>query len=161
MIFVTVGSQMPFDRLIAGVEQWAERTQRAAEVFAQIGASQRVPKHIKWTREMGPDEFKQTCQRADFIVAHAGMGSILSAMELGKPIVVMPRLGRLMETRNDHQVATANWLKGRHGIDVAEDETHLPTVLDAMLAQSSRPERIAPVAAGQLTDRIRAFIQES
>ena len=38
MIFVTVGSQLPFDRLVRAVDDWAAGNGGAA-AFAQIGAS--------------------------------------------------------------------------------------------------------------------------
>ena len=41
------------------------------------------------------------------IYAHAGMGTILSALKQDKPIIIVPRLASLKEHRNDHQIATA------------------------------------------------------
>ena len=41
------------------------------------------------------------------VIAHDEMGSIITALEMGKPIVVMPRRAELGEHRNDHQVAAA------------------------------------------------------
>ena len=42
------------------------------------------------------------------IVAHAGMGTILTALETGKRLLVMPRRAALGEHRNDHQLATVS-----------------------------------------------------
>ena len=42
MIFVTVGHQMPFDRLIAAVDAWAGARGRS-DVFAQIGTTSLRP----------------------------------------------------------------------------------------------------------------------
>jgi len=106
MIFVTVGAQMPFDRLTQVIDQWASR-HRDIEVFGQIGTGGWRPSCFKWTEFMNPSEFRVKVKESQLVVAHAGMGSIITALELGKPILVMPRLGRLKETRNDHQIATA------------------------------------------------------
>ncbi len=38
MIFVTVGEQLPFDRLVRAVDEWAAASGK--EVFAQIGNSE-------------------------------------------------------------------------------------------------------------------------
>ena len=91
MIFATVGSQESFDRLIRAVDEWAILRGRD-DVFAQIGGSTLQPKHIKFTKFLEPNEFNRVIREASVIVAHAGMGSIISALELGKPLVVMPRL---------------------------------------------------------------------
>ncbi len=74
---------------------------------------------------------------ADVVIAHAGMGSIISAAEFGKPMVLLPRRGSLRETRNDHQIATAKWLRSKPGIFVADSEDELPTVLARALADSA------------------------
>ena len=77
-----------------------------------------------------PDGFHARMLWADLIVSHAGMGSILTALQCGKPILVMPRLGRLHETRNDHQLATALRFKALAKVAVAEDEGELHVMLN-------------------------------
>ncbi len=154
MIFVTVGSQMPFDRLVRAVDEWAAARGRS-DVFAQIGPTDWRPAHIAWETFIEPAEFRRRMETADVIVAHAGMGSILTALELGKPILVMPRQGALRETRNDHQLATA--LKWRDRIAVATDERELAVRLDA-LAELRPSERISSGASPELIEAIRSFI---
>jgi UDP-N-acetylglucosamine transferase subunit ALG13 len=129
VILVTVGSQMAFDRLIAAVDAWAGRTGNK-DVFAQIGPSELEPKNVRWERFIDPDEFRRKMTEADAVVAHAGMGTILSALELGKPILVMPRRGELKETRNDHQVATAQRFLALKRVYVADDADALANWLD-------------------------------
>ena len=124
MIFVTVGAQMPFDRLIQAVDRWAGLMQRN-DVFAQIGTSDLQPEHLQWTARLDPIEFKAKMRDADLIISHAGMGSILTALELDRPILVLPRRGDLRETRNDHQIATAKWLSDQGTVTVAMDEHEL------------------------------------
>ena len=88
-------------------------------------------------------------QRAKVIVAHAGMGSIISALELGKPIVVMPRHGALRETRNDHQVATAKRFGAQGRVVVAQDEHDFAAKLDYALTLPET-DRIDPEASPRL-----------
>jgi UDP-N-acetylglucosamine transferase subunit ALG13 len=132
VIFVTVGAQMPFDRLVRSVDEWADSHQRE-DIFAQIGTSSYRPRHIRHSQFIAPAEFRRHVERADVIVAHAGMGSIISAVELGKPILVMPRRGDLGETRNDHQVATAERFGSLRLIEVATNERELGRKLDEIV----------------------------
>lgn len=156
MIFVTVGAQMPFDRLVRAVDEWAGRTGRD-DVFAQIGDTDLVPKHLKWSRLLAPSEFRARLESADLIVSHAGMGTILTALVHDKPILVLPRRGDLRETRNDHQVATAQRLGGRGRIAVALDEAELSARLeDAHELRSSG--QIRRWASEELLSTIREFI---
>jgi UDP-N-acetylglucosamine transferase subunit ALG13 len=129
VIFVTVGGQLPFDRLVHAVDQWAAEQQRA-DVFAQIGKSASPPSHIQWQRFLSPPDFQSKAREAQVIIAHAGMGSILTALEFSKPIVVMPRRAHLGEHRNDHQWATVKNLGSHPGITVVTDEEALLHELD-------------------------------
>lgn len=156
MILVTVGAQMPFDRLVGAVDTWAEQRGRD-DVFAQVGPGSRKPRHIEWCEFLDPAAYRERCTAADAIVAHAGMGSILTALELGKPLLIMPRRGDLRETRNDHQVATARRFSGKCGVSVALDERELPAKLDT-LGTLAAGERIAPFASTELLEAVREFI---
>lgn len=157
MIFVTVGAQMPFDRMVRTVDEWAGRSGRK-DVFAQIGPTDWHPSHIEWTPFLDPSEFRARVQEAEAIVAHAGMGSIITALELGKPILVMPRRGDLKETRNDHQVATAKRFLEQGRIQVAFDEKELVEKLDQIGGMQAK-KRIGAQASPELIETIRAFIR--
>jgi len=156
MIFVTVGGQLPFDRLVHAVNGWAKDRGRE-DVFAQLGNSSNAPDYINWERFLSLSEFRTKAEESDVIVAHAGMGSILTALELGKPIVVMPRRAHLGEHRNDHQWATANHLGHGLGIPVASDEAELIGLLDHLTDLRSPTERISAEYTG-LLDFLRGAI---
>lgn len=130
MIFVTVGEQLPFNRLVRTVDEWAAAS--GQEVFAQIARTDWKPEHIEYQDFLAPHEFRDKFQAADFVVAHAGMGTIIDALELGKSILVMPRRANLGETRNDHQVATAKRFLALNYVSVAFDEKELLTKLDKL-----------------------------
>lgn len=132
MIFVTVGSQMPFDRLVQAIDDWAH-LHPSQQVFAQIGQTRLRPDYIEYCESLSPSEFRARVKQAEVVIAHAGMGSVLTALEFAKPLVVVPRRGDLRETRNDHQIATARWLAQRPGIAVAMDSRDLPLALDRVM----------------------------
>jgi len=157
VIFVTVGAQMSFDRMVRAVDAWAGARGRT-DVFAQIGPTDWAPEHIAYERFLEPPEFRRRLEEADALVAHAGMGSILSALQVGKPILVMPRRGDLRETRNDHQVATAERLGALGKVAVAMDEGELAARLDR-LGDVSASERIGRFASDELVSAIRGFIE--
>jgi UDP-N-acetylglucosamine transferase subunit ALG13 len=157
MIFVTVGSQTPFDRLIRAVDEWAGAHDRS-DVFAQIAATTYRPEYIKFTNFLTPTEFAEAVQRCSVIVAHAGMGTIISALELGKQVVVMPRRASLHETRNDHQVATAQSFGAQGRIIVASDEYELPHKLEYANSLGDA-NRITTHASPRLLATIRNFLE--
>jgi UDP-N-acetylglucosamine transferase subunit ALG13 len=126
--------------------------------FAQIGPSNHRVKHIRTERFIDPTEFRNCVEAASLVIAHAGMGSIITALELGKRIIVMPRRASLGEHRNDHQVATAKRFAARGRIEVAFDERELADKLDH-LDVLYRGERLGADASPQLILTIRTFIE--
>lgn len=157
MIFVTVGAQMPFDRLVRAVDQWAKMYGRD-DVFAQIGQSEYRPANIQWTKFLDPDEFKRKYEAAKVIVAHAGTGSIITALQLGKPVLIMPRRANLRETRNDHQIATSEQFRRFDSVEVAWDENELATKLE-IIDKLCGSTRIEACASCELVKAIREFIE--
>ena len=158
MIFVTVGTQLPFDRLVRGVDEWAERSGRR-DVFAQIGPNGWRPRHIDAAPFVSPEEHRRRMESASAIVGHAGMGTIIGALELGKPVLIMPRVASHGEHRNDHQIATSKRFEAVRGVAVAWDEQELPARLEALLGMRAG-ERIGSQASDRLIAVLRQFIQD-
>jgi UDP-N-acetylglucosamine transferase subunit ALG13 len=158
VIFVTVGSQMPFDRLIIAMDAWARANAAGLEVRAQIGDSSYCPHTLSWMRSLRPDEFRQACSDARLVVAHAGMGTVLTALEFGRPLLLLARRASRGETRNDHQVATARWLAQRPNIFVADDESQIGDRLALVLQQASSSPPTAARASPPLLEAIRDFV---
>lgn len=156
MIFVTVGTQLAFDRMVRAVDAWAGERGRS-DLFAQIGPEAYVPQHFASRAFMDPGEFAARARDATAIVAHAGMGSILTALEFGKPILIMPRIASLGEQRNDHQVATARRFLEMGRVSVAFDEEELKTKLDTLDSMRGA-QAISPWASPELIAGIKAFI---
>ena len=135
MIFLTTGTQLPFDRLVHALDEWAGRHPEA-HVFGQIGATGYIPKHFEWERSISPTHFEARISACETVVAHAGMGTIISGIEWGKRVVVMPRLAAFHEQRNDHQLATVERLEHLQGLKVV----HTPEALCEVLSES--PARV-------------------
>lgn len=159
MIFVTVGAQMPFDRLVRAVDQWAGERGRD-DVFAQIGLTDYSPSNIQWTPFLSTEEFKQRYEAAKVIIAHAGTGSIITALQLGKPILILPRRASFHETRNDHQVATSEQFRRFDSVVVAWDEKELIARLEDIDNLRGR-QAIEPFASRELMEAIWEFIDRS
>ncbi len=156
MIFVTVGTDLPFDRMMRVIDGWARNYARR-DVFAQIGEGGWEPKYIEFTHFLQPPDFKRRFDEASLIISHAGMGTILTALLSGKPILIMPKRASLGEHRSEHQVDTARCMHELYGVQVAYDESQLAFML-SHLADFSPPIRIGPVASGPLIDPLRSFI---
>ena len=161
MIFVTIGSMFPFDRLIRAMDAWAAADPQAAEgMLAQIGDGGYEPAHMRWVRSLEREAYARAVAAADLVVAHAGMGSVITAGEHGKPIVLLPRRAARGEHTNDHQVDTARWLRTRPGVRVADAEADLPAEIAAALA-GGVAVTLGAEAPPAFLARLRAFAEGS
>ena len=156
MIFVTVGTQLPFDRLVKAVDAWAAGNGDAAG-FAQIGSSAYKPAHLDWAEYLAADMFRRKLEAASLVVSHAGVGNLLLALQAGKPILMMPRRAKLNETRNDHQLATAKWLRQMPGVTVADDTDELVEALRR--GDWQKPGGLRAEASPELLAAVREFIE--
>ena len=153
MIFVTIGTQFPFDRLIEMLDRIAPELDE--EIYAQVLTGKYNPKHIKTLDFIEPDEFEEVFVQARLVVAHAGMGTILSALRRSKPLVIFPRIAALGEHRNEHQTATALMIKEKSYAYVATDEEELRQLLHKDL----RPlKNIGEFASESLVKSLQDFI---
>lgn len=156
MIFVTVGTQLAFDRLIAAVDAWAGQNPDE-KVFAQIGPGDYKPEHCEFADFVPPDNANELFRNADLIVSHAGMGSILTALKYRKPILVLPRKASLGEHRNEHQLATAKWLGKKPGVFVADGPENIAAILSARGSLKSG-DGISEYAEPAFTARLKGCI---
>jgi UDP-N-acetylglucosamine transferase subunit ALG13 len=138
MILLTIGTQLPFDRLVKALDEMAPKVPH--EIFAQIGISTYKPRNMQWAVTLGPEQFETRFREAAIIVSHAGIGTILSAQKHRKPIVVVPRLARFGEHRNDHQLATANQIKDKKGVYVATEFEALEVLLNRTDLESAHDD---------------------
>ncbi len=125
MILVTVGTQIPFERLITLVDDWVSESGTKQEVVAQVGNSLYSSKKMSVFQTVEPEQFEQYINECDFIISHAGIGSILTALRVKKPIVIFPRQAAFGEHRNDHQLATARSFSNIDGVYVVYNKEEL------------------------------------
>jgi UDP-N-acetylglucosamine transferase subunit ALG13 len=120
MIFVTIGTQEPFDRLIEAMDQIALKF--GLDIVAQVSTRSKLQvKNMKSLDFISPTDFEKLFNEAELIVAHAGMGTIISALVNQKDLIVLAREKKLMEHRSDHQIATAKHLEALGLLNVARN----------------------------------------
>jgi UDP-N-acetylglucosamine transferase subunit ALG13 len=129
VILLSVGTQLPFDRLVMAVDHWAG-SHPEVEVIAQIGPSNYAPTAMKSENFIDSTRFRELQSQCSLMVSHAGIGSIISALELGKPIIILGRDHLRHEHRNAHQISTVERFSQLPGIYAARDEHHLIELLD-------------------------------
>lgn len=157
MIFLTIGTQLPFERLVKMLDEWAN-VNPDIPIFAQIGDSSYQPMNFNFCRFLGRAEYEEKFNRATVVVAHAGIGSILNCLVSGKSVIVSPRLASLGEHRNEHQLATCKKVAELQGCYVAYDQAEFFQLLDNMSSLSHG--KIGEQANPDLLEAIENFIND-
>lgn len=156
MIFVTVGGQLPFDRLIRCVDCWAAGAP-GVDVLAQIGDGDYEPQHLRWERSLPPAQFREVFQSAEGVIGHAGIGTILMALELEKCLLVFPRRADRGEHRSDHQLGTARYFQEQGHVLAAFSEDELTEKI-AWMRQHGRPGGQPAPPSPELIARVHAHV---
>jgi UDP-N-acetylglucosamine transferase subunit ALG13 len=157
MIFLTVGTQFPFDRLIKAVDQAAGQNGFNEKIVAQIGTSSYQPCSFDAVSSMEKEVFDRHIHEASAIIGHAGMGTIIMALENHKPLLVMPRVKKYGEVVNDHQVAIAREFEKLGHILVANEEDEIPEKISQLKTFVPQPRKVQTKA---VIDRISKFLNE-
>jgi beta-1,4-N-acetylglucosaminyltransferase len=158
MIFLTVGTQFPFDRLVKAVDDLCARGLIREQVVAQIGDSKYCPRHFEAKTSLDKSAFDRTVEQASALIGHAGMGTITMALEHSKPLLVMPRRKKYGEVVNDHQVVLAIKFEALGHILLARDETELADKIQGLTRFVPRPRTVDPDAVAR---RIGVFLNEA
>lgn len=126
MIFVTVGTQdKPFTRIIKAVEDAVKEGEITDEVIVQSGNTKYESEYIKILSYIPFEEFESFMSKADIIITHGGVGSILSAVKLKKKVIAVPRLEKYKEHINDHQLQVIKKMAEDGYILSCEDENDI------------------------------------
>jgi len=158
VIFVVTGTQAPFDRLLSILDTWASK-QGKYTVIAQMANSEINFKNMTCFDYLDPDVFNEYFNNADVIIGHAGMGTIITALENEKKLVVFPRLVKYNEHRNEHQLYTAQGFDKLGLINIAYNENELLKYLDN-LHSIPKKKRINKQAEQKLINTLYTFINK-
>ncbi len=105
MIFITLGNQnFQFNRLLDKIEDLILIGVLKGKVVAQIGHTSFNSDLIQTIQFLTKEEFQRYIDESDFVISHAGTGSIISCIKRNKKVVVVPRLQKYQEHIDNHQL---------------------------------------------------------
>jgi UDP-N-acetylglucosamine transferase subunit ALG13 len=147
VIFATVGTHgQPFGRFLGALAGLP------GDVIVQYGHNP-APAGVAEAHAFLPfDVLNDLMRRADAVVTHAGVGSVLCAREAGHVPVVVPRLHRFGEHVDDHQTELVSALAADGHVVAVWDIAELP----AAVARAGRRADVARV-----TNPLHAAVREA
>ena len=154
-IFLTLGTHpQQFYRLLKKVDELVGEKKIKEKVFAQTGHTNVKPSNIEFTKFLTLDEFNKKMREADIIITHAGEGNVGLAKNLGKKLIVMPRLKEYKEHTNDHQIELAKTVEEKKLGLVAWNEDELEEKLRKI--KSFKPSL---VPRGTIITKLEVFVK--
>ena len=107
--FITVGNgEKSFSRLFINLEKFFELMPQP--IIAQCGNTEFKSPKVKTYKFMELGKFKEYISKSKLIICHAGMGTMMQAIQSNKIPVCVPRMAKHDEIINDHQVDIAKAL---------------------------------------------------
>lgn len=105
MILVLLGTfKIEFSRPIIAIENAIKNGEINEEVIVQAGHTAYTSEFLTIRSFINPKELDELYERAEIIVTHAGVGSILRGFRMNKKIIAIPRLYKFQEHVDDHQL---------------------------------------------------------
>lgn len=151
-LFVPLGTQkFPFGRLITALNELVDKGVYAPEEIVMQSTMYPVEPKFKHVGLIPADEFNNYMQEAEVVITHSGVNSIISCMQLGKPLVVVPRLHEYGEHVDNHQVEIAELMATKYDVLTLMDMKDLEATINAArtheykLWQSHRDELVEKV----------------
>jgi UDP-N-acetylglucosamine--N-acetylmuramyl-(pentapeptide) pyrophosphoryl-undecaprenol N-acetylglucosamine transferase len=124
-LFVTLGTIRPyrFDALVDAVVATGLADERTVW---QLGSTTREDLPGRVVTSMTDEDFRSSCRDAEVVITHAGVGTVMTLLEMGIYPVVVPRRAARGEHVDDHQTQIAALLATESLAEVREADD-LPT----------------------------------
>ncbi|BES99725.1 Hypothetical protein NTJ_12542 [Nesidiocoris tenuis] len=160
-VFVTVGTTK-FDLLIRTITSpeciEALKKRGCRRLTLQVGSGTFMPKSaylcgVEVIAFRLKDSIKDDLMGANFVISHAGAGSCLEALELGKPLLVVVNT----DLMDNHQIEVATKLKECGYLHYTTCDQLLPTLVHLDVSQLKLFPKYDPLKYIAAIDRIMGF----
>jgi len=104
MILVLLGTQNnSFIRLLDEIETCVENKVIKDKVIVQCGHTKFSSDYMELFDFVSMGDINNYIEKADLIITHGGVGSIINSIKAGKKVIAVPRLKKFNEHINNHQ----------------------------------------------------------
>ena len=128
MILVLLGTQNnSFHRLLEEIQKNIDNGNIKEEVVVQKGYTKFESENMKLYSQLPVDEMEKLIDKADLVITHGGVGSIITSIKKGKKVIAIPRLKKYGEHVNDHQLEIiksfneSGYIMGLDGVEALEN----------------------------------------
>ena len=104
MTLVILGTQdKTFERLLKQIEKEIDNG-NLDDVIVQAGNTKYESKKMQIFDFISMDKFNEFLKKADLVITHGGLATIINALKENKKVIAVPRLSKYHEHEKDHQI---------------------------------------------------------
>ena len=130
MVLVLLGTQNnDFTRLLKAVQENIDNKVIEDEVVVQAGFTKFDSKDMKIFDFIDKEKLFELIDKADLIITHGGVGSIIASLKKGKKVIVVPRQKKYGEHVNNHQLQIAKKFEHDGYVKYALDLNELGNII--------------------------------
>lgn len=130
MVLVLLGTQNnSFYRLLEEIQKCIDDGTIKDKVVVQAGSTKFESNNMEIFNLIEQNKFNELIEQANIIITHGGVGSIVTAVKLGKKVIAVPRLKKYGEHVNDHQIQIVETFSKQGFIKGIKDVSELKEAL--------------------------------
>lgn len=127
-ILITTGTAKEYDfsRLLRIIDELCDsRVLLGSDLVVQSCGNGYIPQNFEVHSMFSREEFEKHLQAADYIISHAGTGSVTTAIKAEKKVILFPRLEEYGEHIDNHQLEICKAFEEKGYVLVAKDKEEL------------------------------------
>lgn len=137
MIFVTLGTQkQQFTRVLDLIEK--SKIFQEDEIIVQAGHTKYESNKMTILDFISYEEVEKYIEESELVICHGGVGSIFTALQKNKKILVVPRLSKYGEHINDHQLEICEQLEKDGYITYLRDGEEFDQIVQKLLKKENK-----------------------
>ncbi len=156
LVFVTVGTVLTFDRLVAMVGRLHKSGAFTESVLVQTGRAGMRLEGIETVETLSFEQMQEVLAKAKIVICHGGSGSLITALRQGCRVISVPRLVEHNESYDDHQTEILQSFAKRNLITLANSDAELA---DALIRARSQTPVTATTNPVDLIRHLKALIE--
>ncbi len=158
--FVTVGlDRKPFLRLLQLVDLAVERQLLSRETLVQCGHTDFCSRNLTIVKFLPFASMLEAVKKAELVITHAGVGSVLLCLQAGQQPLVVPREGDRGEHVDNHQLEFAEVMEAAGKVMAAYNKKEFFRLLEQASAWCHNLHNVRePVLEPELARTIKALI---
>jgi len=154
MIYVALGThERPFYRLVKEIERLIKEKKIKEKFIIQLGFTDYFVNGAECYKYLKVNDLEKYVNKCSVMITHGGLGSIMSGIEAGKPVIAVPRRKMFNEHTDDHQLQIVKEAK-KYGVVISiHDIKDLENVIKKAKTLKVKKRKYKPIKILKIVEK--------